>query len=145
MVGGHSCVRLHLLLVVTRLIVIVECFCYWGHPGTDLVYIIITGHMDVSDGPFNKPLFWGKRNIRFTPTKSSNMIFMAHSCGLGGKYQYKHAKGFQIGHLKRLLQCCFDFFPFGWRRQTCLWHSEVKVIFIQDIFLISLICILVSV
>lgn len=91
--------RLRLLLVVTRLIVIVECLCYRGHPDTDLVYIIITGHMDVSDGPFNKPLL-GEKNIRFTPTNSSNKILMAHSCGLGGKYQYKHTEIFQIGHLK---------------------------------------------
>lgn len=53
--------RLRLLLVVTRLIVIVECPCYRGHPDTDLVYIIITGHMDISDGPFNMPLLEKKK------------------------------------------------------------------------------------
>lgn len=64
--------------------------------------------------PFQQATFFRgeKKNIRFTPTKNSNMIFMAHSCGLGGKYQYKHAKVFQIGHLKRLLQCCFNFLSF---------------------------------
>lgn len=98
--------------------------------------------------PFQQATFFGgeKKNIRFTPTKNSNMIFMAHSCGLGGKYQYKHAKVFQIGHLKKASTVLFRlFFPFGWQHQTCLWHSEAKVISIQDIFLISLICILVSV
>lgn len=59
--------RLHLLLVVTRLIVIVECLCYRGHPDTDLVYIIITGHMDISDGPFNKPLLEKKKISALPP------------------------------------------------------------------------------
>lgn len=48
---------------------------------------------------------FGKRNIRFTPTNSSNPILMAHSCGLGGKYWYKHTKVFQTEHLKRIVQC----------------------------------------
>lgn len=48
--------EVRLLLVVTRLIVIIEYPCFRGHPDTDLVYIIITAHMDVKDGPFNKPL-----------------------------------------------------------------------------------------
>lgn len=56
--------------------------------------------MDISDGPFNKPLL-GKKNIRFTPTNSRNPILMAHSCGLGGKYWYKHTKVCQTEHLKR--------------------------------------------
>lgn len=51
--------------------------------------------------------FW-KKNIRFTPTNSSNPILIAHSCGLGGKYWYKHTKVFQTEHLKRLVQC-------GWK------------------------------
>lgn len=113
MVGGHSCVRLHLLLVVTRLIVIVECHWSRGHPDTDLVYIIITGHMGISDSPFNKPLL-GK-NIRFTHTNSSNPILMAHSCGLGGKYWYKHTKVFQTEHLKRLVQGCLVTWLFSYR------------------------------
>lgn len=128
-VGGHSCVRLRLLLVVTRLIVIVACLCSRGHPDTDLVYIIIIGHMDISDGPFNKPLL-GKKNIRFTPTNSSNPILMAHSCGLGGKYWYKHTKVFQTEHLKRLVQCGLEtwlfFPPVGWQCQICSWHAETN-------------------
>lgn len=76
--------------------------CYRGRLDTDLVYIIITVHMDISDGPFNKPLL-GKKHIRFTPTSSSNPILIAHSCGLGGTYWYKHAKVFQAEHLKRLV------------------------------------------
>ena len=105
--------RLRLLLVVTRLIVIVVCLCYRGHTDTDLVYIIITGHMDISDGPFNSH-FPGKKNIRFTPTNSSNPILMAHSCGLGGKYWYKHTKIFQTENLKKACTVWFRnliFFP----------------------------------
>lgn len=83
--------------MVTRLIVIVECLCFRGHSDADLVYIIISCHMDISDGPFNEPLLERKKDIRFTPTNSRNPILMAHSCGLGGKYWYKHRKVSQTG------------------------------------------------
>lgn len=96
--------RLRLLPVVTRLIVIVECLCYRGHPDTDLVYIIITGHMYISDGPFNKPLL-EKKISALPPQTAVTGYLYAHSCGLGGKYWYKHTKVFQTEHLKRLVQC----------------------------------------
>lgn len=131
-VGGHS-QRLRLLLAVTRLIVIVECFCYRGHPDADLVYIIIAGHMDVSDGPFNKPLLGEKKNIRFTPTNSSNVILVAHSCGLGGKYQYKHTKVSQIGHLKRLVQCGRTFIFSFWLAVTDLLMTVRQRLFLDQI------------
>lgn len=76
--------------------------------------------------PFQQPLS-GKKNIRFTPTNSSNPILMAHSCGLGGKYWYKHTEVFQTENLKRLVQCGLEtwFFPFGRR---CQRDSEANVI-----------------
>jgi len=67
--------------------------CYKGH--TDLVYIIIIGHMDISDGPFQQTTLGGKKCIRFTPTNSGNPTLMAHSCGLGGKYWCKQAMSFR--------------------------------------------------
>lgn len=73
-----------------------------GDSDTDLVYIIITAHMDISDGAFNKPLL-GK-NIRFTPTNSSNPILIPHSCGLGGKYWCKHTEAFQAEHKKAFIR-----------------------------------------
>lgn len=45
-----------------------------------------------------------QKNIRFTPSNSSNPILMAHSCGLGGKCWYKHTEVFQAEHLKKLVQ-----------------------------------------
>lgn len=42
--------------------------CYRGRLDTDLVYIIITVHMDISDGPFNKPLL-GKKTYPLYPHK----------------------------------------------------------------------------
>lgn len=78
--------------------------------------------------PCQQATFW-KKNIRFTPTNSSNLILMAHSCGLGGKYWYKHTKIFQTEHLKRLVQCGLEtFFSFGWQCEVSSWHSETNVI-----------------
>lgn len=69
--------------------------------------------MDISDGPFNKPSWGKKKNIRFTPTNSWNPILMAHSCGLGGKYWYKQIKVFHTEHLKRLVQGGLEIFFFS--------------------------------
>lgn len=97
-VGGPTCVRLRVLLVVTWLIVIVECLFLQRALRSGVHYHHWSyGHFR---WPFQQATFGGK-NIRFTPTNSSNLILRAHSCGLGGKYWYKHPKVFQTEHLKR--------------------------------------------
>lgn len=71
-----------------------------------------------------------KKNIRFAPTNSWNPILMAHSCGLGGKYWYKHMKVFHTEHLKRLVQGGLEiFFSF------CLTASNLLLTVRQMLFL----------
>ncbi len=69
--------------------------------------------MYISDGPFNKPLL-EKKISALPPQTAVTGYLYAHSCGLGGKYWYKHTKVFQTEHLKRLVQCGLEtwlFFP----------------------------------
>lgn len=72
-----------------------NCKVVFGREHADLVYIIITGHMDISDGPFNKSLL-RERNVSVLPLQTAVTQYLRPTRGLGGKFRCKQAMSFRL-------------------------------------------------